>query len=258
MEGKYFEASIEFERAVFYETDINRIALYRYYKALCYKNLSDYPRALRELDEVNLFSTPDSLFLLIRYEQALGNYMTGDFNQSLWNFEDIRIRIKNEEEMIKILPLNILCLNAAREWTKARDAWKYFLENYGLQNDEILDYESKIASLYDKRSLPGYRSQQKARNLSRFIPGSGQMYCGAVMEGTVNLLINVSLLGFAFYEFYTKYYITGYYIGLGMFNKTYHGGMHRAYNLAGEKNDKLMNDFNIQNSALLIEIMDQK
>jgi tetratricopeptide (TPR) repeat protein len=257
-EGRYFEASIEFERAVFYESDINKIALYKYYKALCYKNLEEYDRALKELNEVNLFSSPDSLFFLIRYEQALCNYLKGDVNQSLWNIEDIRIRIDNDEDLIRIIPLYILCLNATRNWDKARDAWKYLLENSGLKDDAVLNYNDKIAALYNKKNIPRYLSPKKAQNLSRFIPGSGQMYCGAIIEGSVNFLINISLLGFAAYEIYTKYYITGYYIGLGMFNKTYHGGMHRAYIIANGKNDNRMNNFNLQNSTLLIEILNRK
>jgi hypothetical protein len=68
-------------------------------------------------------------------------------------------------------------------------------------------------------------------------------------------VINAALLCFAGYEFYTEYYITGYFVGLGLFNKTYHGGMNRAGILAEQKNVKGLNKFNSSVGSILIRIM---
>ncbi|MEZ5199231.1 MAG: hypothetical protein R2764_23450, partial [Bacteroidales bacterium] len=76
----------------------------------------------------------------------------------------------------------------------------------------------------------------KAENWSRFIPGTGQIYAGRAGEGTVNFLINASVLTFAGFQVYNGFYITGYLAGLGFFNKTYHGGIKRAGVLASYKN----------------------
>ena len=75
------------------------------------------------------------------------------------------------------------------------------------------------------------------------------------MEGSFNFLMNASLIGFAFYEFYTEYYFTGYFVGLGLFNKTYTGGMHRANLLAIDKNLKSMNKFNLAVSSLMLKVL---
>jgi hypothetical protein len=68
-------------------------------------------------------------------------------------------------------------------------------------------------------------------------------------------LMNVALLGYAGYELYSQYYFTGYFVGLGLFNKTYNGSMHRATLLAEEKNLKELNEFNRKNSLLLINLI---
>jgi hypothetical protein len=255
-EGRFYEASIEFERVIFYETDNNKIALCRYYKALCYKGLGDTHRSLSVLSEINLYSLPDSLFFLIRYEQALGNYLNNDPNQSIWNLEEIRFRFPDSSKTKDIMPLNILCLNTLRKFEEARKLWIYLLDNSGLEDSVREGYKTKMEILYNRKNIPKALSPKKARTLSRIIPGSGQIYCGAVPEGALNFLMNASLLGFAFYEFYYKYYFTGYFAGLGLFNKIYSGGIHRAELLAGENNIKRMNNFNREVSTLLIRVID--
>jgi hypothetical protein len=254
-EGKFFVASIEFERAIYYETDNIKIAQGKYYKSLCYKGLGENIKALAELSEINLFNLPDSLFFLIKYEQAFCNYSNNDPDQSIWNIGEIRFRFPDSLRIYDIIPLNILCLNALREFDGASDLWKYFLDNSGLKDSVKKDFEAKVNILYDNRNIPKFRSPKKAENLSRFIPGSGQMYCGALLEGAFNLLMNTAILGYSFYEFYSHYYFTGYIVGLGIFNKTYTGGMHRANLLAGEKNLNAMNKFNLKASALMIRVL---
>jgi hypothetical protein len=222
---------------------------------LCYKQLGNKPRALEELNEINVFSLPDSLFFLIRYEQALCNFLNNDPNQSLWNLEEIRSRFQDSVKTIDILPLNILCLNAVRKWDEASRLWNYLINHSELKDSERKEYETKLSTLYNKRKIPKYHSPEKAENLSRFIPGSGQMYCGAVLEGSFNFIMNASILAFSFFEFYSAYYFTGYFIGLGIFNKTYNGGMHRAKLLADEKNQYRINKFNSEASLLLLEVL---
>ena len=257
-EGNFFVASIEFERAIFHEIDNNKIAKCKYYKSLCYKELGDKHRALEELSEINLFNLPDSLFFIIRYEQAVCNFLNDDPTQALWNLEEIKYRFSDSVKTVNILPLNILCLNSARNWDEAVNTWNYLLNHTGLEDSEKNYFKAKINNLYNKRKTPVLYSDKKAENLSRFIPGAGQMYCGAVFEGAFNLIMNASLLGYSFFEFYSKYYFTGYFVGLGIFNKTYQGGMHRAKLLADEKNMEGINKFNVETSSLLIRILDSQ
>jgi hypothetical protein len=222
---------------------------------LCYKELGENNKALEELGEINLFNLPDSLFFLIHYELALCNYINNDPNQSLWNIEEIRFRFPDSLRTFDVIPLNILCLNAIRKLDEAFALWNYFLDNSALQDSVKKVFESKINNLYDKRNVPKLYSPKKAENLSRFIPGSGQVYCGALPEGTFNFLMNAAILGYSFYEFYSQYYFTGYFVGLGIFNKIYTGGIHRANLLAGEKNLKGMNKFNLEASTLIIKVL---
>jgi hypothetical protein len=255
-EKKFYDASIEFERAIFYETDINRIPLFKYCKSLCYKELGENVKALEELGEINMFNVSDSLFYLIRYQQALINYLNKEPDMALWNISELRLRFPDPTKIIEIIPLNILCLNTTRNWDEANKLWNYLLENSGLDNSLEKKFKAEVNNLYNKKSIPRFHSPKKAENLSRFIPGSGQIYSGAVFEGSVNFLLNASFLGFALYEFYTEYYITGYFVGLGIFNKTYHGGMRRAGLIAEQKNSTSLRKFNLECSSLIIKVLE--
>ena len=133
-EGRFYSASIEFERALFYETDIIKIAWCKYYKSVCYKELGESKRALEELSGINPISLSDSLFFLVRYEQSLCNYLNNDPVQSLWNIDEIRMRIPDSLKTIDIIPLNVLCLNSLRKWKEAKVLWNYFLDNSGLSD----------------------------------------------------------------------------------------------------------------------------
>ena len=116
------------------------------------------------------------------------------------------------------------------------------MQNFAPEKE--VEMEQMVNNLYKKRNIPHVKSVKKAENWSRFIPGSGQVYAGKTGEGVVNFLINASLLAFTAQQAYNGFYITGYLAGLGLFNKTYHGGIKRSGILASQKNKELIVNFN--------------
>ncbi len=253
-EKQYYSASLEFERAVYHETDNIRTAYYKYYKSLCFKNLDQNKKAIEELNNINLYRLPDSLLYKIQYELAYCNFLNNEPNKSIWNIEELRIRFPDSLTTKEIIPLNILCLNAVGKFEEARNLWNYYLENNDLQDSLKGLFYNEIKSLYHNKNLPGIYSPETAQNLSRFIPGSGQIYCGEILEGSFNFFMNAAILSFSIYEFYTGYYLTGYFVGLGLLNKTYNGGLHRAKLLAVEKNKEEIRKFNEEASLLMLRI----
>lgn len=257
-EGRFYEASVEFERAIYYESDSNCIAQYKYYKSLCYKGLTKYDRALKELKEISPNNLPDTLFIMIRYEQALCSYLNNDVNQALHNIDEIKMRSKDSLKSSDIILLDILCLNAIRNWDSAFVLWNNYIENLQLPDTVKNIFKKEIVKVYSRENIPRFYSPGKARKLSCFIPGSGQIYCGSIPEGLFNLFINASLLGYTIWEFYSKYYFTGDIIGLKLFSKFYIGGINRANYLAIAKNKQGISNINVENSSLMIKIVDSK
>jgi tetratricopeptide (TPR) repeat protein len=257
-EGKYFEASIEFERAIFYESDSNRIAYFTYYKSLCYKGLKEYDRALGELKSIDMRIVADSLYLMISYEKALCSYMKNDPEQALRSIDEAAKRFKDTTVILDFIPLNILCLNAGRKFERASRLWDYYLEKCLLPDSAVNIFREEQNNLYEQSNIPRYYSPVKAQKLSSFVPGSGQIYCGAIGEGSFNFLINISLLSFTAWEVYSRYYFTGYFVGFRAFSKFYSGGIHRAGFLAEERNSESIRRFNKENTDLMRRIFDER
>ena len=203
-EGRFFEASIEFERAIYYESDSNRIALCRYYKSLCYKGLGKYDKALEELGNVNVEPMHDTLFLGFQYEQVLCSYLNKDLNQALYNIDRIYMRFKDTSKILEFIPLNILCLNACRQWDNAQILWNFYINNSRLNDSVKNNFKQEVKRLYSKKNLPRFYSEGKAEILSSFLPGSGQIYNGAVLEGSFNAIINLTFLYYTFTQFCTN------------------------------------------------------
>jgi TM2 domain-containing membrane protein YozV len=80
------------------------------------------------------------------------------------------------------------------------------------------------------------KSAKKALNLSTFIPGAGQVYAGYPGKGLINASSQLLSLGVTGIMVYHNLYISGFIIGLGMFQSFYFGGIKQAAYLANQFN----------------------
>ena len=242
--GQYFDASIEYERMIFRNESHASMQYYKYKKAMCFKQLKHYDRALDELQPVYFSDTGDSLFQRVYYEQALCSYLIGEPAKALWKIDEYLHRSSDTASFNLFLPVKLLCLNETFQWKEAEQCFLRYVHMQNFIPEKEVEINRMVTALYEKRNLPQIRSVKKAENWSRFVPGSGQVYAGKTGEGIVNFLLNASVLAFAAHQALNGYYITGDLAGLGFFNKTYHGGMKRAGILASQKNKELLVNFN--------------
>ena len=242
--GKYFEASIEYERMIFYAENQNNLNYLKYRKALCYKKLKNFSQALDELQPIYFSNSKDSLYQLVCYQQTLCFYLNGEPAKALWKIDEYFHRSADTTSFTLFMPLRILCLNETEQWNHAKKCFLRYIQMQNFASEKEIEMQQMVNNLYQKKNVPHIKSVKKAENWSRFIPGSGQIYAGKTGEGIVNFLINASLLAFTAQQAYNGFYITGYLAGLGLFNKTYHGGIKRSGILATQKNKELIVNFN--------------
>ncbi len=253
--GNYFEASIEYERLVFQgdaDTDLNWL---RYKKALCYRKMNDFGRAINALQTTYFTDPSDSLYRFVCYEQSLCYYLNNEPARALWKIDEYFHRSSDSTNFGVFLPIKILSLHETYKWEEAEQNFVEFIELQHVTPEKETALKQMATELYSKKNRPRIKSLNAAKNWSRFIPGSGQMYAGKSGEGIVNFLINASVLTFAGVQVYNGFYVTGYLVGLGFFNKTYHGGMKRAEVIASQKNKQHMVEFNREVNQELISII---
>ncbi|HCE57693.1 MAG TPA: hypothetical protein DER09_07720 [Prolixibacteraceae bacterium] len=250
--GNYFEASIEYEYLIFRAEQPENLNLFKYKKALCYKKLNDFNRAINELQSA-YFENPkeDTLYRFVCYEQSLCFYLNGEPQKALWKIDEYFHLNADSSLFFDFLPIRAICLNETFQWDEARKCLLAFVQMQDLTTENKTELEHLIHELYHKKNVPKIRSVKKAELFSRIIPGTGQIYAGMTGEGIVNFLINASILAFTAHQAYNGFYITGYLAGLGFFNKTYHGGIKRAEAIALQKNKELIANLNSRIIALI-------
>jgi tetratricopeptide (TPR) repeat protein len=249
--GKYFEASIEYERLVFHAENQADLFYNKYKKALCYKQLKNFQQALDELQPIYFSNSSDSLFLRVYYEQSLCHYLNGDPAKALWKIDEYFHRSPDTASHRFLMPIRLLCLNETSQWMEAHECFIRFIQMQNFTPGKEAEVRQTVDNLYKKGERPRIKSIRKAENLSRFLPGSGQVYAGKADEGIINFLINASLLAFSAIQVYNGFYITGYFAGLGFFNKTYQGGIKRSGILASRKNKEQIVNFNSKITTII-------
>jgi tetratricopeptide (TPR) repeat protein len=242
-QNRYFESSIAFEEFIY--NNKGNFALFseaRYRKAVCYRYLNRFDKALTELNSMALFRASDSLKTKVYYEKAINNYLTGNYKEGLFFLE--RLDETGLEGTQDYLTLKILVLNSMRSYEEARQTFIDLLNESNHSPDRQQYFLKQIDSLYMKKNLPVVYSHKKAKILSQFVPGVGQVYTGHPGEGAISFLLNAALLGFGIHQLYYGFYFTAYIAGFSIFHKTYSGGMQRAKYLADLETDNKMMNFN--------------
>lgn len=256
--GNYFEAAIEYERLIFGAGSSTDLTTLNYKKALCFRKMKQYDRAVTTLQSIYFANAQDSLYRLVCYEQSLCYYLQGEPARALWKIDEYFHRSTDSTTFGDFLPIKILALHEALKWDEAQSSFIEFIEMQQFSPEKETELKQLAAELYGKKNRPRTKSVHKAENWSRFVPGAGQIYAGNPGEGIINFLINAAVLTFAGVQVYNDFYITGYLAGLGFFNKTYHGGMKRAGIIAAQNNKKQMAEFNLEVNRELVAILRAK
>jgi hypothetical protein len=257
--GKLELAAVEYERCTFLSADglVRAAALLS--KADCYTLQHNYKQASMILLRLNYAGLPDSLAALARYRTALCFYLDGEFESAAAQLQQAEYFIADERLKYNLFFLQILVLNEQANWTKAKEKYLLWIsKNDRLTVSQIDSLTRTVEALYQAENLPKLKNVEKAARLSTFLPGTGHLYAGYFWEGAANVAFQLAGLGFAAYNIYTGYYVTGAVIGLGFFQRFYGGGIKRAEFLANKKNYLRTRKFNEQVKLQVLTLQRQQ
>ena len=176
------------------------------------------------------------------YQQILCSYLSGRFENVQAISTQYASIITNKKMSDKIFLLNILSLNQLMKWHDADSIYEEYCKTH--------KPEDNIHELY--KCFPHLKSEKKARALSTFLPGSGIMYSGHYLEGSLNVLLQLGSLAFGVEVFLNKYYFTAWFMGGGMFASFYNGGVRRSEVLVNQYNQRKIGLYNEQIKKELI------
>ena len=246
MAGEYFAAAVEYERIVFESDDksIQNKALIK--KGFAYKNAGEYQSAKHTFQRTDPFSLDDTLQYIARYETALNAYLAGDFGEAEAELVQLEYYISDTAFTNQALFLKILVLNEQQKWDEAKSLFIEYLKinHIAVNADEVYYFVAK----------PKLRNPEKAQWLSTFIPGSGQIYGGAVWSGLGSFLIQAGSLAFGGYYIWKGYYFRAFLTGFATFQTFYFGGVNNAAYVTVKNNEKKIRKYNDSVKKIILEI----
>ena len=242
--GYYYEAGNYYQKAYFYSNSIKNKTNLILKKIACLKQLRQFKEVDNIVSKMLLDNLSDSLLLNFLSEAALCSYLANDYNKAESYLIQLEYRLMNKDLLTNTYFIYSLILNEQQRWQEAKEKLKMFVIMF--KTDNVLKNKLlvQIDSAYHPKNYPKLKKPVKAKILSSILPGLGQMYSGAVMEGIGSLALNVFALSVTGAGIYFKYYITGIVTGNFLFGKLYLGGGRRAEFLVLKKNYQRLNKFN--------------
>ena len=242
--GQFKNAYIEYERISYQSNDNVLKAFTHLRQANSLKQINEFQKAQRNLERVSFHGLNDSLHYAIRCETALCAYLASNFKDAESQFIQIKYYLKNTDYANKTTLLEVLTYNELQKWDTARFIAQNYIKSLNYSSSSVDSLSDIISNLYGKKEIPKIKSVDKARLMSTFLPGLGQMYAGYPLEAAFNLGLHLASLSVGVAAIYYKYYLTGYFCGFALLQKFYFGGTTRTAYLVEKKNFQKTRKFN--------------
>jgi TM2 domain-containing membrane protein YozV len=252
--GRYFEASIAWERVLFENKDPRQqvAAILGYTQSLKQEGLFD--PAVSFLESWQAFPFPDSDRVRIHYQLILCSYLGGHFENVLSLVDRWPHEHAGASPAPLLVVLKILSLNELQRWEDAKKVYAAFVAEQLRAPRRPAAYSRELPSdLYVQ--IPRLKSVSKAEALSTFIPGAGQFYAGRPGEAIFSILVQAAGIYFAVLSFQQQYYVSAWLVGAALFGAFHMGGVRRAQVLVQRYNRKKMIAFNEKVRLQLISLI---
>ncbi len=231
---KYSEANLAYEYIAYKSADPEQVVLAKLGRAQALKKMKTYDRGLEILGSINLLTAPDDQRPALIYEIVLLNFLNREYHESLTRGQmgvSFVLSTEYEEPIYMLLALSALEVN---DWEKVKSFGNNYL-NHLTNHTSYDNLQTQFDSLMN-RELPELKNPEKARKWSTIIPGSGQIYAGAIMDGIYNFSLHAIVLGLSGWTFLSGYYVTGWLSGATILQKLHSGGQIRAVEICENKN----------------------
>ena len=248
--NKEFEnAKVSVERIIFSQTLTPvQLAKVLLKKSECLKQQEQFAEAQKTLERIILFDLPDSLQYAVRHQTALCAYLSRDYSGCESILEQLEYFTKDSLLKQQSLPLEILNLNELNRWADAKIKWERYLRSKNISANSFVNAYAKY---------PHLKNLKKAQWLA-FIPGAGLIYAGKTTEGLTAATLQMLSLGAGVYLFLQHYYITGFFVGPGIWSTFYQGSLRLTERRVNEVNRKKSVLFNATIVHKIFEIEKMK
>lgn len=227
-ERAYFEAISNADTSVSIlarQKNINDILLK---KAYCHKKFGDFQAANEAALRLELVGLADSIQYKYRKEIMITFYLQNKFEDA--HNQIIQHKLINSDSTIqnKFDFWEIMILANLKKYKEADSLFYHYANsNHSLIKNNEIDFGKNIKTYNVK----------KAKFLATILPGAGMIYLSKTKEGLFSLGLQALSLGWGIHNIFNKYFASGFFTGLGLFQTFYFGGIKRSEILAKELNE---------------------
>ncbi len=253
-EGKYFEAAVSFER-IYYTSEDSRARIKANLKrAESLKLLGEFSKARNDLQRSVHINTHADLHQEVLYQMAFCDYMTGNYSSCmafLLQIEHFYPALRETPDVERLFALaNAMLAN----WEQSMEHTLALIEKGSFAESMKDSLITETRNLFSHCRQPKERSEKKAQLLSTFLPGSGHIYAGYPGKGILNAGSQLMALSLAGVMMWQGLYITGFTVGLGLFQSFYFGGIRQATFLTHQTNLQEFADYKESLSLFILSV----
>ena len=222
----FYQAITEYKRFIFHHPESQPLNLVYYKIGLCYKHGKKYNLA-RDSFEMVLDNQPDDSLKKMT-GLALAQTYVDEENLEAARFELDELPPDSEIHYWK----GITYLHEYK-WKLAQIEFNQVTEG------EWLDTTRELSTCIEQALHLSYLSEKHALRLSTFIPGTGQIYAGKILDGIISFAFNASMVYFISERVKADDFIgSGLIFSIGLM-RFYQGNKVNAYQAAQKYNEQL-------------------
>lgn len=228
--NQFEEAALEYEKCVFKNKDLSIKEYALIQRAYCFKNIGKYYEAYQNFQRLDIDNYSDSLKCVYNYQIGLMLYLSNYFyDADTYLQRNFNLPISTLEYK-KSLILNVLVLNELYKYSEARNKLSVYANNYTEApiKDSII---SILDTDYSNEKIPKIKSLQKARKLSKFLPGAGLFYIGKSGRALGNITLLLASASYTALNIFCGNYFTSATAGVHLIRLFYTGGINQINDL---------------------------
>lgn len=217
---QYDEAITEYKRYIYHQRDSELLDLVFFQIARAYRYQGDLNQSYKHLDLALDQTTTPSLVGLIDVEKAINHLAEGNICMAISRLEHVLDSTKDKQaEKYALFYLSLAEIMNA-DYSAARNHFGQYILDDDIAQQEV--NHKGIVALLDSAAAVTYKDTQKAKLLSSFLPGLGQIYCESYQQGINAFLINGSMAALVTYALLHGNYINA--VVFGVVLKLFYSG----------------------------------
>lgn len=197
-------------------------------KVFCHKKNGNFEAANETALRLEMNGLPDSILYKYRKEIMFSFLILDKYEDAYNQIIQHKLFVQDSAYKNKLDFWEILTLSSLKKYNLADSLLANYSQSKFKTSINLTDFKKqKEIKIYNAK---------KAKILATILPGAGMIYLGKTKEGIFSMALQAITLGWGIQNIYNKYYASGLFTGLGLFQTFYFGGINRTEILVEELN----------------------